>query len=75
MTDSSKPSAEFDQWFDALPEDDEAPYILAWQAYLRGRQEAAAEIDRLRAALREIEDSSNDPRAVREARAVLGGKP
>jgi predicted nucleic acid-binding Zn-ribbon protein len=33
------------------------------------------EIERLRAALREIEDSSNDPRAVREARAALGGKP
>jgi len=33
---------------------------------------AAAEIEKLRAALREIEDSSNDPRAVREARAALG---
>jgi len=34
--------------------------------------EAAAEIERLRKTLREIEDSSNDPRAVREARAALG---
>jgi len=33
------------------------------------------EIERLRAVLREIVDSSNDPRAVREARAALGGKP
>jgi hypothetical protein len=32
-------------------------------------------IERLRKTLREIEDSSNDPRAVREARAALGGKP
>ena len=37
--------------------------------------EAAAEIDRLRKTLREIVDSSNDPRAVREARAALRGKP
>ena len=33
--------------------------------------QAADEIERLRATLREIADSSNDPRAVREARAVL----
>ena len=38
-------------------------------------QEAADEIERLRKTLREIVDSSNDPRAVREARAALGGKP
>ena len=38
-------------------------------------REAADEIERLRKTLREIEDSSNDPRAVREARAALGGKP
>ena len=33
--------------------------------------EAADEIEKLRKTLREIEDSSNDPRAVREARAAL----
>jgi alkylation response protein AidB-like acyl-CoA dehydrogenase len=37
--------------------------------------DAAVEIERLRAALREIEDSSNDPRAVREAHAALKDKP
>ena len=36
--------------------------------------EAADEIERLRKTLREIEDSSNDPRAVREARAALEKK-
>ena len=42
--------------------------------HVEDANEAADEIERLRAALREIVDSSNDPRAVREARAALERK-
>lgn len=38
-----KPSAAFDRWFDALPDNGEAPYILAWWAYQHALQTAAPE--------------------------------
>ncbi len=54
MTDIGKPDAAFDLWFDALPDNGEAPYMLAWRAYLHAREEAADMTDDLVKRLAEV---------------------